>query len=107
MTYTGLEKEFYIGSVRFSRRAGNSITYKFSGKSVALIATKGPNRSRAAIYVDGRYIKTIDAFSAGVKFRQSVFSRSWSGPGIHYLKIVNEATRGRSLFDIDALAVGR
>lgn len=98
---------YYMDTVRFSRTAGNEIVFKFQGKDLRLISTKGPNRSRAKIYIDGRYRKTVDAYSEKYKYRRPLYSTSWDTQGEHFLKVVNLGTPGRDRFDIDALAVGR
>ncbi|HEB12677.1 MAG TPA: hypothetical protein ENI11_03260, partial [Actinobacteria bacterium] len=98
---------FYLNSVRYSVKEGDTLVYRFSGRSVKLISTKAPSRSKAKIYIDGRYVKTIDNHASKVKFRKIVFSKSWKKKKSHNLKIVNLGTPGRSLFDVDALAITR
>ena len=105
--YENSNSQFYLGTVRYSSTAGNEIVFKFEGNELLLISTKGPNRSKAEIYIDGVYKKTIDAYSENMKWRQALFSTSWSRSGTHELKVVNLGTKGRSRFDIDGIAVGR
>ena len=99
------EQNGFLGTTWYSRWRGNRIVYKFNGQSVSLISARGPNRSKAKIYIDGRYVKTIDNYAYRTQVRQVVFYRAWRRPGTHYLKIVNLATPGRRRFDIDGLAV--
>jgi hypothetical protein len=107
--FTGTIKQpssgFYLGTVRHSSKAGHKITYRFTGRSVAVIGTKGPGYSKAKIYIDGKYIKTIDAYASTVKYRQSLYSKSWTKSGTHTITIENLATSGRSRLDMDGLAV--
>lgn len=98
---------FYLGTVTYSKTKDQAIVYKFRGKTVSLISTKGPDRSKAKIYIDGVHRKTIDAYDPERKWRYRVFSAEFPKGGVHYLKVVNLATPGRTRFDIDALAVGR
>ncbi len=74
---------------------------------MSLVSTRGPNRSKAKVYVDGRYIKTINAFSSKTRVRKILFSKRWRKTGTHSIKIVNHKTRSRGRFDIDGLAVGK
>ncbi len=104
--YQNSASEYYKGTVRYSRSRGNSITYRFKAKSLGLVATKG-NRSRAKIFIDGNYTKTIDARSSSFKPRRLIFNKSWARKGTHTIKIVNLATSGRRRFDVDGIAVGR
>ena len=98
---------YYRGTARYSKTKGNTVVYKFKGKSIGLISTTAKNRSKAQIFLDGKYIKTVDAHSSQARFRQIVFHHSWKKSGTHYLKIVNLATPGRRRFDVDGLGVGR
>ncbi|MCK4267211.1 MAG: hypothetical protein KAX16_00150 [Actinomycetia bacterium] len=106
-TFSGAKSRYYKNSVRYSTARGDSITYRFKGKRVSLVSTRGPNRSKAKVYVDGRYIKTINAFSSKTRVRKILFSKRWRKTGTHSIKIVNQKTRGRGSFDIDGLAVGK
>ena len=98
---------FYRGTVTYSKTKGQTIVYKFRGKTVSLISTKGRDRSKAKIYIDNVHRNTIDAYATERKWRYTVFTANFRESGVHYLKVVNLATAGRSRFDIDALAVGR
>lgn len=97
----------YKGTVRSSATKGDYVMYKFVGKSIRLISTKGQGRSRAAIFIDDRRVATVNAFRKKTRFRQVLFSKTWRKTGTHSLKVVNLATPGRPRFDIDALAIER
>ena len=105
--FLGRGSGYFLGTTWYSRWRGNRIVYKFNGQSVSLISARGPNRSKAKIYIDGRYVKTIDNYAYRTQVRQVVFHHAWRRPGTHYLKVVNLATPGRRRFDIDGLAVER
>lgn len=98
---------FYLGTSRYSTQAGNRITYRFTGKSIALIGPKAKNRSKAKIYINGRYIKTIDARASSLRQRKILFSKAFSKGATRTITIENLGTSGRSRFDVDGLAVGR
>lgn len=105
--YSNSASSFYMGTVRYSTVAGQSLTYRFSGKSVNLIGTKGASRSKAKIYIDGNYIRTVEEYSASARYRQVIYTKAWSAVGTHTIKIVNLATSGRTRFDVDGLGVER
>lgn len=104
--FRGANSGYYLGTSRYSTKRGTLVVYKFTGRHVALISTKGPTRSRAKIYMDGNYVKTVDNYAPKTRTRQPTFDHSWGAAGTHYLKVVNLATPGRERFDLDALAVG-
>jgi hypothetical protein len=68
----------------------------------ALIMAKGPARGKAAIYYDGRYIKTIDTYAASNTNRIVMWDTTVTGSRNHTIKVVNLATSGRPRIDIDA-----
>lgn len=103
--FSNASAKFYLGSIRYSTKAGDSVTYKVTGKSFILIGSKGPNRSRATVKVDGAAPRTIDAHADALSVRQKVFSVGWATSGTHIIKITNLATPGRPLFDLDGTAV--
>ncbi len=62
---------------------------------------------RAKIYVDGKYVRIVDAKSSKTRARQLIFYKSFSKKGTHYLKVVNLGTPGRAKFEVDAVVVKR
>lgn len=97
----------FLGTLKYSLKVNDTITYKFTGNSVNLITTKGPGRGKAKIYIDNVYKTTIDTYSSTTKYRQSLYSTKFSKTGTHTIKIVNLGTRRRSRVDIDGLTVGK
>ncbi|HEB13330.1 MAG TPA: hypothetical protein ENI11_06605 [Actinobacteria bacterium] len=96
---------YYKGTVRYSTRTGDNVTYKFTGDRWALISTKNRNRSMAIIYVDGKYKRIISTYSSTPKYRQVVFAQRFKKRSPHRVTIVNIGNRAR--LDTDAIAVGR
>ena len=98
---------FSGGSARYSTAAGASVRYSMSGRSIALILTRGPNRGVARVYVDGVLAATIDSRAATLQTRWVAWSRTWATTGTHTIRIVVAGTTGRSRVDVDAIAVLR
>ena len=98
----------WLGTAKATRAKNASVAFAFrGGKSVGLVLIKGPGRGRAAVYVDGKYVKTIDTYSSTWKMRSYVGVKSLTGSGSHTVRVVNLATTGRPRFDIDGFAVTR
>ena len=91
------------GSQRYAATAGASATYTFTGSSVGWVATRGPNRGTARVYVDGAYAGTINLYSGIYQWRRVVFARNFGSVGTHTLKIVTNGTAGHPVVDVDAL----
>jgi len=97
------------GAVRSARSAA-SATLRFTGISVALVSTLGPDRGKVRLVVDGVWVTTVDLYSLARVYRQIVFSMPLA-PGPHTLtvKVVgtrNPASTGTRA-DIDAFLVLR
>ncbi len=98
----------YLTSVRYSYKRGHTLVYKlYRNNGIGLIVTKGSKMGKAKIYVDGKYVKTVDASSSKIRPRQLIFYRGFKKKGTHYLKVVNLGTPGRARFEIDAIVTGR
>jgi hypothetical protein len=98
---------YYQGTVRYATKRGASVTYRFTGRSVAIIGTKAPKRGLAKIYIDGKYVKTVNAYANTARYRRVLYSRDWKTSGTHTLRVVNEGTLDRPRFDLDGIAVRR
>jgi len=97
----------YLTSARYSYKSGHTLVYRLDNTNgIGLVTTKGSNRGRAKIYVDGKYIETVDAYSSKHKPRQLIFYNSFSKKGTHFLKIINKGTPGRARFDVDGIVAG-
>lgn len=91
------------GNVERSTTLGADATITFTGRNLALIATKGPAFGSIDVYVDGTFWKTVKLNAPvltqrAVVFRYStlVFTNS-----THTVRIVNDATAGHPQVDID------
>ena len=86
---------------------GASATLKFSGRSIGWIATLGPSRGSARVYVDGKLVTTVNLNSATAFYGRTVFTKTWTAIGTHTIKIVNLASAGHPAVDVDAFMVLR
>lgn len=78
---------------------GASVTFPFGGGGIDWFTVAGPNRGKAAMYVDGRLIRTVDTYSPTTRYGVR-YSVSGLADGLHSLRIVvlwsrNAASRGR------------
>jgi hypothetical protein len=90
------------GSVRYSTARRASVTFRFSGASIAWVSSRGRGRGSAYVYVDGVYIKTVNLYSTVGQSRAIVFTRNWGTVGIHTITIVVAGTAGHPRVDVDA-----
>jgi subtilisin family serine protease len=95
------------GNLRTSTQAGAWVEFKRDARAIAIVGRQGPTSGKARVYVDGVYVQTIDLYRSTSRSRMVLFSRSWSIPGVHSIKLIVSGTSGRPRVDIDAFPVIR
>ena len=93
------------GAARFSDTAGAWTEFRFVGRAVTWYGQKGVGAGAAKIYVDGAYVKTVDAGSSTFAASTPLFSKAWTGSGTHVLKIQVVGTAGRPSVVVDQFRV--
>ena len=86
---------------------GASVSFRFTGRAVAVVAPRSRTRGSAKVYVDGAYAGTVSLYRSTTTARSVVFGSSWMANGTHTIKLVLVGTRGHPRFDIDAFAILR
>jgi hypothetical protein len=71
----------------------------------------GTNRGRAAVYLDGVLVKTLDLYTSTDVFRQIAFSASFDSSTAHTIEVrvlstKNAASSGKRV-DLDAVVVAQ
>lgn len=94
------------GRVRYATAAGASGALRFNGRAIAWLATMGPGRGAARVYLDGLHVATVDLLSSTTRYRQLVFARAVS-EGSHTLRVVVYGSSGRPRVDVDGFLVLR
>ncbi len=96
----------YIGgNVRYSKTAGSTATFTFTGSSVRWIGPLGPTRGRALVLIDGRAVARVDLWRSSFVARAVLFTRSFKASGKHSLTIKVLSTPGRPYVAIDQLDI--
>ena len=98
---TGSSSAYWGGSAKASSTRGAQATFTFSGRSVAWVAPRSATRGRAAVYVDGTYLVTVDLYSSASQAQQLVWSRTWSTSATRAVEIRVIGTSGRPRVDLD------
>lgn len=96
------------GSALWTSSRGAAATYTFRGRSIRWIGSTGADHGRAKVYLDGRLVATVDAWSATRQTCRVLFAKTLK-PGKHTLRIVvlgqaNSRATGKRV-DIDAFVV--
>jgi hypothetical protein len=95
----------YLGGYAYSSGTrGASISFTFTGRSVAWIATRAHWAGQAYVYVDGSYVQRVDLYNSTTLNRQAVWAKTWSTTGRHTVKIVVVGTSGRPNVPTEGIA---
>lgn len=100
--YSASSSSFLGGSTRYATAAGASVTYKFTGRSIAFVSTKGPGRGKFEVWLDGVKRTTVDLYASSNKYRQIVYVGTWDVSGAHTIRIKVLGTYGRPRVDFDS-----
>jgi hypothetical protein len=86
------------GTIHTSVDRGATARLAATGRTFALVAPKGPRFGKAALFVDGVFMRNVNFYADGSEPRTIVFRRNWANPGTHSLLLKVLARRdARSL----------
>ncbi|MEU0406968.1 peptidoglycan recognition protein [Streptomyces griseorubiginosus] len=103
-SWTARSSSSYLGGKSYSSGSkGASLTWTFTGKSAAWVVSRASTSGQAYVYVDGTKVATVDLKSATTKYRQAIWTKSWSSSAQHKIKIVVVGTSGRPTITTDGL----
>jgi hypothetical protein len=97
-------KGYSAGHVTYSTRKGATATVWFSGTGIAWLGPTGPTRGTARVYVDGRYVRTINLRRSTFSARSVLFATAL--PAGKHTFAIRVTSSGRPVA-IDELIVGR
>ncbi|GFH35891.1 N-acetylmuramoyl-L-alanine amidase [Streptomyces pacificus] len=103
-TWTTKSSTSYLGGKSSSSSSKNaSLTWTFTGKSAAWVVSRATGSGQAYVYVDGVKAATVDLKSSTTKYRDAIWTKTWSSSAKHTVKIVVVGTSGRPTVTTDGL----
>ncbi|MGW5599497.1 N-acetylmuramoyl-L-alanine amidase [Streptomyces rochei] len=103
-TWSTKSSTSYLGGKSYSSTARNaSLTWTFTGRSAAWVVSRASGSGQAHVYVDGVKAATVDLKSATTKYRDAIWTKTWSTSAKHTVKIVVSGTQGRPTVTTDGL----
>jgi hypothetical protein len=81
------------GTEQVTRAKRAYVSYKVTARSIGWVATKGKDRGKAAVYVDGKRVAVVNLYASRTRYAQQVFTKTFSKAGTHRIKIVNLSTK--------------
>ncbi|MEU7384136.1 MULTISPECIES: peptidoglycan recognition protein [unclassified Streptomyces] len=95
-TWTSKSSTSYLGGTSYTSSTKNaSLTWTFTGRSVAWIVSRAATSGQAHVYIDGTKTATVDLKSATTKYRDAIWTKTWPTSAKHTVKIVVVGTAGR------------
>lgn len=94
-------------AVRYAQAKGSSATVRFAARAIAWHGPLGPTRGKAKVYVDGRYVKTVDLRRGSFVPRATLFRTAWTAIGKHTLTIVVVGSKSHPMVAIDDFTILR
>lgn len=94
----------HLGRAALASSAKNaSLSWTFTGRSVALLAMKSKTSGKMHVYLDGKKAGTVNLKSGTTAYRQAVWTKSWSNAKKHTVKIVVVGTKGSPKVTTDGI----
>jgi hypothetical protein len=94
---------YLSGKALAATKKNAKLTYTFTGRSAALIFSRGTKTGNAYVYLDGKKVATIDTKAKSTSYRQALWVRAMTAKK-HTVMIVVAGTSGRPTVVSDGLA---
>jgi hypothetical protein len=104
---TANDPAFLSGTERRSSQAGATAKVTVLGRAAAWIASVGPGRGIAKVYVDGDLVATVDLRASSGVTRRVVWAVRWGSVDTRLVKIKVLGTDGRPRIALDGIAILR
>jgi hypothetical protein len=103
-TWSTLSSSSYLGGGALTSTAkGASLSWTFTGRSAAIVASRTPNAGQLTVRVDGVQVGSVDLLTSTTQHRRAVWTRTWSTAGTHTVRIAVVGTSGRPRVTVDGL----
>lgn len=93
---------YLSGKALSATKKGAKLTYTFTGRSAALIFSRGSKTGQAYVYLDGKKVATVDTKAGTTSYRQGLWVKSLTAKK-HTVAIVVVGTSGRPTVVSDGL----
>ncbi|MEV5658867.1 N-acetylmuramoyl-L-alanine amidase [Streptomyces sp. NPDC052291] len=102
--WTTKSSSSYLGGKSYSSASKKaSLTWTFTGRSAAWIVSRASTSGQAYVYVDGTKVATVDLKSSTTKYRQALWTKTWSKSAKHTVKVAVVGTTGRPAITTDGI----
>jgi len=103
--WRGRSDHFMSGGALSAQTRGARLEVTFTGTGVAIIGPMSKHRGEAKVYLDGRFISTIDAHSRTYREQQPLYIATFDTMETHTVAVTVAATNDDSKVSVDAVIV--
>lgn len=97
------------GYVKHAPATSARVQHTFTGTGYAIAMTTGPGRGKAAVYLDGALVETLDLYSSTVRPRRILYAVTFDAGATHTIEVRVLGTKNPSSsgtrVDMDAVVV--
>lgn len=97
------DTRYWGNRARFTRNAGATAQFSFTGAAAAIVAPLGPTRGSFRVYADGIYQRTVRTYSSSAGYKYVVYAIAWPQAGPHVVTIKAVGTAGHPRVDLDGI----
>jgi hypothetical protein len=101
---TASSSAYLDGKAHRSSAKGSTVSFSFTGSSIAWVAPVKSNLGQAHVFLDGKYVRTVDLAAGSSGSRRVVYAANVAH-GKHTLKIRVVGTAGRPTIYVDGFYV--
>ena len=76
------------GSVRQASKANASQTITVTASDLAIVSTRGPDRGKARVVLDGKAVASLDLYAKATMAKQVIYAVSFPSAGKHTIALV-------------------
>lgn len=100
LVYTGTWKsrtsnDYDNNALKLGTATNSSVEFKFNGTSFEWYGTKANNRGIATVYIDGKEVKSVDAYASSTAFTELLYKPDTLASGTHTVKIVVSGSKNQ------------
>jgi hypothetical protein len=95
------------GKALTASKKNAKLTFAFTGRSAALVVSRGTGSGKIDVYVDGKKAGTLDLRYRKTLYRQAIWAKTFTGSAKHTVMLKVQGTKGRAAVTVDGLVYVR
>jgi parallel beta-helix repeat protein len=103
--YVASSTKYLGGHIKWARVRGASASFTFTGTGVSWIGPIGPTRGQANVYLNGRFLRSVNLHATTYSARHTILSLNFATQATRTLKVIVIGTVGHPNVGIDAFSV--